>query len=59
MADAVYVRGWDDCLEALGLIIEKSKDLADFKEKIEGLKKLIKEEKFDKIRYELGAFNLF
>ena len=59
MPDALYVRGWDDCLEAIVKILTEAEDLKEMKDKVERLRKLIKEDKFEKIRYELGAFNLF
>ena len=59
MADVMYVRGWDDCLEAMCVIIEKAKNQEELKKKIEELHTLIREDKFEKIRYELGAYNIF
>jgi hypothetical protein len=59
MVDALYVRGWDDCLEAIGIIMAQTINIDEAKKKIEQLRSLIRENKFEKIRYELGAFNLF
>jgi translation elongation factor EF-4 len=59
MVDVVYVRGWQDCLDALDTIIEKAKTLQEVKEKIERLQELIRKNKFEKIRYELGAYGVF
>jgi hypothetical protein len=57
--DATYARGWDDCLEAVAKILAQSDDIEILKKKVAKLKKLIQEDKFEKIRYELGAFDLF
>jgi len=59
MLDALYVRGWDDCLEAVEMIILKVNSPEEMKSKIAHLKRLVKEDKFKKIRNELGAFNIF
>jgi predicted nucleotidyltransferase len=59
MVDAVYVRGWQDCLEVVDLVLEKAKTVDDVKMKMQQLQKLVKENKFEKIRYELGAFDVF
>ncbi len=59
MVDVLYVRGWQDCLEALDLMLAKAKSLEDAKRKIQKLEDLIKENKYEKIRTELGAFDLF
>ena len=59
MTDPIYVRGWDDCLAAISGIVEKSETVEEVKEKINKLEKLIRQDKFDKIRCELGAFGLF
>ncbi len=59
MTDSVYVRGWDDCLEAISTMIEEAQSVDEAKKKIEKLKDLIRQNKFEKIRYELGAFGLF
>jgi predicted nucleotidyltransferase len=59
MVDAVYVRGWQDCLEVVDLVLEKAKTVDDVKIKMQQLQKLVKENKFEKIRYELGAFDVF
>ncbi|MGD6850719.1 MAG: hypothetical protein ACQCN6_01510 [Candidatus Bathyarchaeia archaeon] len=54
-----YVRGWDDCLEAVAKILAGSKDLDAAKGKIDRLGQAIKDDKFEKIKYELKAFDLF
>jgi hypothetical protein len=59
MTDAVYVRGWDDCLEAISVMIAQTSSVDEAKKKIEKLRDLIRQNKFEKIRYELGAFGLF
>ena len=59
MADPLYVRGWQDCLEVFDLILEKAKSIEEIKAKLVQLQRLVKENKFEKIRYELGAFNIF
>jgi len=59
MVDVVYVRGWQDCLDALDMITKNAKDLNEVKEKIQRLQELIRENKFQKIRYELGAYEVF
>jgi hypothetical protein len=59
MVDALYVRGWDDCLEAVAVMIAQTANVDDAKKKVEKLRSLIRENKFEKIRHELGAFNLF
>ncbi|MEM3622805.1 MAG: hypothetical protein QXR76_03425 [Candidatus Bathyarchaeia archaeon] len=59
MVDIIYVRGWQDCLDAIEEIINKSANLTEAKNKIQQLQKLIRENKFEKIRYELGAYSIF
>lgn len=59
MTDAIYVRGWDDCLEAISAMIMQANSIDEAKGKIEQLRVLIRQNKFEKIRYELGAFGLF
>jgi len=59
LVDAAYVRGWDDCLEAIETIIEKNENVGKVKAKIQELRVLVRENKFERIRYELGAFNIF
>jgi hypothetical protein len=59
LPDALYVRGWDDCLEALEMLMVKAKDLQEVRAKVELLRTLVKEDKFEKIRFELGAYNIF
>jgi len=59
MLDASYVRGWDDCLEAISSILSKVKNVGEMKQKIDKLRELIKDDKFERIRYELGAFDIF
>ncbi len=59
MVDALYVRGWDDCLEAVEVMMLKTSSVDEAKKKIGQLRGLIRENKFEKIRNELGAFNIF
>lgn len=58
MVDALYIRGWEDCLEALTTMID-NETLSSLKVKIETLRKLVRENKFERIRSELGAFDIF
>jgi hypothetical protein len=53
--DMSYVRGWEDCLEALATI----EDEKELKRLIPKLQKLVSQNKFAKIRKELGMFGLF
>ena len=59
MVDVIYVRGWQDCLDALDAITEKAKNLEEVRDKIQKLQELIRKNKFEKIRYELGAYGVF
>jgi hypothetical protein len=59
MVDVEYVRGWQDCLDAVDEIAAKAKSLEEVKDKIQKLQKLVKQDKFEKIRCELGAYNIF
>lgn len=59
LTDAIYVRGWEDCLEAISLIMAKAQSVEQTKKKIEKLRGLIRDDKFERIRYELGAFDVF
>ena len=59
MADIVYMRGWDDCLEVISNILLKAKTVKDAERKISKLQEIVKEDKFEKIRYDLGVFNIF
>jgi hypothetical protein len=54
-----YVRGWDDCLEVVESVLDKARDLEQMRAKILELRKLVRENKFRKIRYEMRAFNVF
>jgi hypothetical protein len=58
MVDSLYIRGWEDCLEALALMVDKE-SRSGLKVKIETLRKLVRDNKFDRIRFELGAFDIF
>jgi hypothetical protein len=51
----LYIRGWDDCLEALSAI----EDEKMLKKQIQKLRKMIRQNKFEKIQAELGLANLF
>ena len=59
MVDASYIRGWEDCLEAISVIFNQTKNYDDFKKKIDQLCELVHENKFEKIRVELGVFDIF
>lgn len=59
MVDALYIRGWEDCLEALCNIAKQTKNYEDMKRKIERLRDLVHEQKFEKIRVELGVYDVF
>lgn len=59
MVDVEYARGWDDCLEAVNTILTKAKDMAEIKRKVRTLQELVKDKKFEKIRYDLGVFDVF
>jgi hypothetical protein len=50
-----YQQGWDDCIDAVLTIVQKSKDLKDATDRIEGLQVLVKSKKFEQIRMELGV----
>jgi hypothetical protein len=58
MVDSLYIRGWEDCLEALAGMVDKESK-GTLKTKIETLRKLVRDNKFDRIRFELGAFDIF
>jgi len=59
MVDITYARGWDDCLEAVMKILNSSTNVEEVKKKLEKLHSLVKDNKFEKIRYELGVYDLF
>ena len=59
MVDVLYARGWDDCLEAIKIIMNKAKTMQEVRKKIKQLHSLVKEKKFEKIRHELSAFEIF
>ncbi|MGF3573543.1 MAG: hypothetical protein ACQXXG_09025 [Candidatus Bathyarchaeia archaeon] len=59
MVDALYIRGWEDCLEVLINITKQTKNYEDIKRKIERLQNLVQEQKFEKIRVELGIYDIF
>jgi DNA-binding response OmpR family regulator len=54
-ADMLYIRGWDDCLEALSAFDDEK----EIKKHIQRLRKLIRQNKFEKIQTELGLSDLF
>jgi hypothetical protein len=58
MVDSLYIRGWEDCLEALTAIIQ-NESRSSLKHKVETLRQLVRENKFERIRFELGAFDIF
>lgn len=41
------------------MLMTKARDLQEVRAKIECLRRLVKEDKFEKIRFELGAYNIF
>ena len=59
MVDELYVRGWSDCLDVMEEILEHSQTVEEVKNKKIALTNLIKDNKFEKIKIELGAFGLF
>jgi hypothetical protein len=59
MVDVTYVRGWEDCLEAVSTMMEETESLSELKKKVRKLQGLVKQNKFEKIKYELGAFDIF
>jgi len=59
MVDVEYARGWDDCLEVIGEVLEKVKTIEDLKAKVAKLQELVKDKKFEKIKYDLGIFGIF
>jgi hypothetical protein len=50
-----YQQGWDDCLDAVLSILQRSKDVKEAMKKIENLQVLVKAKKFEQIRNELGV----
>ena len=58
MVDSLYIRGWEDCLEALTAMIDKE-SRSSLKSKVETLRKLVRENKFERIRNELGVYDIF
>ena len=59
MVDAIYIRGWEDCIDVVTSLLEKTESLEEAKQKIKKIQGLVKENKFEKIKYELGAFDIF
>jgi hypothetical protein len=59
MVDALYIRGWEDCLEALYNMTKQTKSYRDMKRKVERLRDLVHEQKFERIRAELGVYDVF
>jgi len=51
-----YTDGWDDCLDTVAAILSKAKTIEEVRNKIEYLRDLVKEKKFEKIKRELGIF---
>jgi tetrahydromethanopterin S-methyltransferase subunit G len=49
-----YADGWDDCLDTIAAIISKAENLDEVKRKIEYLRDLVKEKKFERIKRDLG-----
>lgn len=58
LTDALYIRGWEDCLEAIAIIVDKG-SVPNVRKKISELQKLVRENKFERIRNELGAYHIF
>jgi hypothetical protein len=50
-----YQQGWDDCLDAVLSILDKTGSVEEAKKKIEGVQVLVKARKFEQIRFELGV----
>jgi hypothetical protein len=50
-----YQQGWDDCLDAVLNILDKTKSIEEARKKIEGVQVLVKAKKFEQIRIELGV----
>jgi len=52
-----YARGWDDCLDVVVCILRETKDVDKALERIEYLRSLVKERKFERIKIELGVLS--
>jgi len=50
-----YARGWDDCLDVVVCILKESNSIEKALERIEYLRSLVKEKKFERIKMELGV----
>lgn len=59
MVDTEYARGWDDCLEAMETILVQARTVGEAKSKVRKLQELVKDKKFEKIKYDLGIFGIF
>jgi hypothetical protein len=59
MVDVEYARGWGDCLEVIETILSNVKTVNEAKTKVKKLQELVKDKKFEKIKYELGIFGIF
>jgi len=55
MQDPNYARGFEDALELALTALDEAKSLEEAKERVRYYMSLIKERKFEKIRYMLGA----
>lgn len=55
MQDPSYARGFEDALELVMIALDEAKKLEEAKERVRYYMSLIKERKFEKIRYMLGA----
>lgn len=53
-----YIRGWDDCLEAVSEALAKNSDIEAAKQNVTELQKAIKKNKLDKIRFDLCLVGL-
>lgn len=52
-----YQQGWDDCLDAVLSILDKTKSLREAKRRIKDVRVLVKAKKFEQIRTELGVLS--
>ena len=55
MQDPNYARGFEDALELALTALDEASSLEEAKERVRYYMSLIKERKFEKIRYMLGA----
>lgn len=50
-----YQQGWDDCLDAVLSVLDKSKSLREARRRVKDVQVLVKAKKFEQIRTELGV----